>query len=248
MRACLILPERTEIGAITDTLQTAMELETIEPGGVIDRQADSLFIDLTFDLYRRDVSVSWLYSEVGRIASMLEHYDTRDLRIYVLRGYPFRSNSRALLFRQRVLSDFCHALAEFHQARAVLVPTVISRQSFLSAQNPCVLIINAVRQDTATKVGLREDSRFRLIYEMDLLDALAGGSLTPGNVPLAVEGAEISLRDVYEGASRAAGNTPVTWDSKNFVHYDYPEGNFDTVSNLRYSFGDMMVDLISYLF
>lgn len=244
----ILSPARTELRAMRDQLEATGAFHLVDTDDRPERSGRRLFIDLTFDFFHPEVTVPFLYHNLARLYNFLELADLDHTECVILRGLPFQTSQRELFMRQRVVDHGIELIREFYQAQAVYLPVLIARGSFTEVRNPAVSVINAVRKDLSERLRYREDSRFILLYGMDLLKALISlpeARLTRG---LVVEGVENTLGEVYHSAARVAGQTPVTFDMKDFIRYSYPDAYSETIRTVAYTFDDMMVDLISSLF
>ncbi len=253
MAATFIIPDFSDLRCVRDQLLTVPDFSVLSARDSMARLTKLVYLDLTFDLFQKQVSPAFLYSAFRDNEEHLNRIGREDVRLIVLRGYPFRATPPELLIKQKILDQYAALLSEFHGAALVYVPTVISRNTLSASQNPPGRLIQAIRSASAdTGIAYRKSSRFFLIYDRDLLSFLAhhdGGMSGAGKTALCLEGVETTLEEISSGAERVTGR-PVDGgrDGTAVVQYELPEGLVQMVPAVRYALEDMLVDITSYLF
>jgi hypothetical protein len=206
-----------------------------------------VYLDLTFDIFNKSVTEEYLYDQFSRIHSSLGPLNYPDGTLTIIKNYPFKTNINKFLRIKCIIDSFVSFLSEFYRSRIIFIPSIISRHGFQVLNSPPIKLINALRLDKSDQVNVREASRFYLIYEMDALDSIYNrkGVLEKD---LVIEGIELTLRDIYDRSCRIVGNTPVRFDPANFINFEYPSENSETVLSLNYDLEDMVIDITNYLF
>ncbi len=247
MSSVLILPDHTEMKALEEKLGLIKDFQIVSGGERPSMLTRKLYIDLTFDIFNRNITERVLYNQFAELTSVLELFDSRNSILIAVRHYPFRTNLESHLRLQRIVDSYISFLNEFYEARILFIPNIISRHCFQFINNPPVRLINAVRLDKTEQIAVRDNSRFFLIYEMDILDIFQklDGEAKKNHV---IEGLELSLADIYQRTIRVTGNTPVSFNSKNFINYEYPSESSELLSSLNYDLEDMVIDITSFLF
>lgn len=245
----VVIPEKTELKSLEEKLLLLKDIQIIPSGASGVQNGQETLLDLTFDIFSRDVSEEYLYGQFSRIHLTLESLGCRagGGSLTVLKNYPYKTNINRFLRFRRIVDSFVSFLVEFYNSRIIFIPSVISRHGFQYLSSPPVRLINAIRLDRTDQVSVRDASRFFLIYDMDILNTVFNRKGPPER-DLVIEGIELSLRDIYDRASRIVGNTPIRFDQANFINFEYPGENSDAVSSLNYDLEDMVIDITSYLF
>ncbi len=249
MQSVLVLLENTEMKSLEEKLLLLNDLQIVTAGapGTISASPE-LFLDLTFDIFNKNISEEYLYGQFSRIHMSLDSlYHRGGGALKVIKNYPFTTNVNRFLRIHRIIDSFVSFLGEFYNAKIIFIPNIISRHGFQILSSPPIKLINALRLDKTDQVNVRDASRFYLIYEMDAINAVYNrkGALEKD---LVIEGLELSLRDIYDRACRIVGNTPVHFDPAYFINFEYPPENSDNVQSLNYDLEDMVIDITSYLF
>lgn len=248
MSATLILPGHTEMAFLRENLELLKDFSVIQTGDKLGKITKTIYIDLTFDIYRKDVTPSQLYSLFSENEQYLAHIDMENTRLFVLRNYPFRSNRIDLLIKQKVIDTYVSVLGEFHKVRTLHLPTVVSRHAFGVSQNPVVSVVNSIRLGNAESSRFKKNSRFFVIYDRDLLGFFMKHLEDSKKENGVVEGIEMSLEDVCARTSSVAGQAAVQFDSSNLIQYEYPPETAEQSPAVNYEFEDMIMDITSNLF
>ncbi|MGA2142833.1 MAG: hypothetical protein ABSG94_10490 [Brevinematales bacterium] len=247
MQSVLLLPENTEMKSLEEKIRLLKDIRIVPAGSEETFSAPLVYLDLTFDIFNKNVTEEYLYNQFSLIHATLGPLNYPEGVLTIIKNYPFKTNVNRFLRILRIIENFVSFLSEFYRARIIFVPSIISRHGFQILNTPPIRLINALRLDKTDQVNVRDASRFYLIYEMDALDSIYNRKAVLEK-DIVVEGIELSLRDIYERSCRIVGNTPVRFDQANFINFEYPEENSDPVLCLNYDLEDMVIDITNYLF
>lgn len=246
MNTTLVLSDYSEMCALQEKMSMLKDVSIIRSDERLPKGVNKLWLDLTFDLFNRRITPQSLYLCFSSMIDALEHFDAVGGQVVLLRNYPFRSNLPTFITVSKILEQFTQILTETYQAKSLFLPTIISRNSLHSVQSPPVRIIDALRLGSPETIRVKEASRFVLIYEMDVLDILGRDMLLKKD--LVVEGVELTLEELYTRSQPIAGDSPVNFDSRHFIQYEYPMLSSDSLNSVNYDLEDMLIDITSYLF
>ncbi len=247
MSSTLIMPDFTEIRAIKEKIEMLKELSIIPAGEKIQKITKRIYLDMTFDLFNKNITPSFLYQFFSDMEPVVNLLNMESTALICMKNYPFRTNLKHLLQKQKILDFYINILTEFFSANILYIPTIISRNSFQITNNPPIRIINALRLDNTEYIHIRKNSRFVIIYDRDLIDIF----MRPAEEMkknLILEGIEISLEDICNQTRDFTGDSPVSFDQTNFINYEYPETTTDSINMINYDFKNMIMDITSFLF
>lgn len=247
MSATLILPGQTELKALQDNLTLLKDFTVVPFGEKLHKITRTVYFDLTFDIYQKSLTPSLLYSMFSESEQTVGQIALENVQIVALKSYPFRSNRIDLLVKQKLIDSYASVLAEFHRAKIVTVPMVISRHALTAVQNPPAGIIQSIRQGSAETSKFKKNSRFIVIYDRDLL----GFFMNPEGPPAGntvIDGHELTLEEIATRTMNVAGQAPVQFDSSNLIQYEYPQETAGRFQSVHYEFEDMIMDITSNLF
>ncbi len=247
MFSTLILPENTDLYAIKEKLEMLRDFTIIPSGIMPQKNTTNIFLDLTFDLYNKIVTPSYLYKFFSESESILNSLISENNMLILLKCYPFRTNIKQYQHKQKLIDNFIEILVEFYKAKILTVPTIVSRHCFQLINNPPILIINALRLEKSENIKIKKSSRFFLLYERDFLEVL----MNPGDKlskNMILEGVELSLDEIYSRTQKVTGESPISFDTINFVNYEYPQNAMDSFKAVNYDLEDMIMDITSFLF
>ncbi len=246
MQSMLLLNENTEMNVLEEKFSLASDFRILHMDSAPSHEPCEFYLDLTFDIFNQNVDERFLFGIFSGLYPFIEAADTKNGSLIIIKNYPYRTNIEKLLRLQRIIESFISYLSEFYNAKTIFIPSVISRLGFQNLKCPPVKLLNALRMDKTEQVGVRESSRFYLIYDMDIIGVIFRKQGLEKN--LVVEGLEISLHDIYERACRIIGNAPVNFNPGYFINYEYPAENADTLLSINYDLEDMFIDITSFLF
>jgi len=248
VNSIVIPPLHTELKSIEDKLGMLKGFSFLPLGEKPLAFPDNVFIDFTFDFFDQEVSSFFLIQQAGLIIKILEEANFKSDSIVVLRSYPFRTNINKLILKQRILDKVMEILEEFFNIRIFFLPTIISRNGFSRSKNPALRLINSMRIDKPASIEVKDISRFFLIYEMDIIDFFSSHFEKIHKNRAVIEGLELTLGEIHGRAIPVTGETSIQFNQHNFIHFEYPMENSETIRCLNYELEDMLMDITSFLF
>jgi hypothetical protein len=247
--AIILTPRHTELFAIEDKFRMTGILDMIPVDYEnLEIKTKNLFLDLTFDFFDKEITPYFLYTLFAKLQKITEQISPNITNFYVIKHYTYSTNIDRLIFIQRIIDQFVEILTDFAEARLILSPCIISRYCMNRVSNPASCLINTIRMNKSARIKISENSRFSIIYGLDLVSILMDIVKDGFSKPLVIEGIDMSLKEISDTAQRVAGDCHISFDKTNFFNFHFPDINAHFINRINYEFENIMIDLVSNLF
>ena len=164
----LLTNETYELFGISENIECLKNIKTICYTDRLPSSCDTLFVDMTFDMFRKHYDIESHYREMGRIAQYLSDNLESDMRAVIIRHYPFITNIGTFDAVETILGQNLNAVNTLYGIKTIYVPNIISLNAIDAVATPFNVLMRMCTKNTAERMQIRSDSVFFIIDIADL--------------------------------------------------------------------------------